>query len=161
MTSKDWILLIVPIISNSLIFYLLHIYFENKMKVKNEYKSHQRTLKREVYKYCNVSISHLNELVDNYYKKEFKERAEIIIKVLENIETIRATVMDNVELGDFTQRLNSIITLANYIEKEICKYKSTNMLEEEKNSSIELLRGELYILMLELNQMKKMCMDLQ
>lgn len=160
MTTKDWILLIVPIISNSLIFYLLHIYFENKMKIKNEYESKQRNLKREIYKHCNSAMAQLNVLIDNCYEIEFEECGKIIIKVLESIEIMRMIVIDNMELNSFTDCMDSIISLSDFIEKETCKLTLTHMSEKEKNNSIKLLRSELWVLMMALKEMKKLCMNI-
>lgn len=158
METKDWILLIVPIILDSLIFYFIHLYFENKLKIKNEYQQKQRKLERKIYKYCNSSISDLDNLIETFDNKEFKEIGLQIAKVVENVETMKKLIIDNIELKDFISYLNIIIWELNLAEKEICKLAS-NQTEEARQESMKLLNAELYILMRSMDEMRKLCMQ--
>lgn len=145
MTTKDWILLLLPIIFNSLIFYFIQKRFENKMRKRNEYEDKKRDLERSLYQSCNKLIRLMNSLDEearkNIVEFNMQQFYDNLLLFNEELKNVTKIIDSNIEMEEYTKDANNFITNFNGIYRltiqQIRKYHSLEKIEDYSEYFIE------------------------
>lgn len=133
MTTKDWILLLLPIILNSFIFYFIQKRFDNKMRKKNEFEDRKRNYERILYQSCNKLIRLMDSL-DKEARKSVREFDiqkfnDILSLFSEELKKATETIENNIEMEEYIEDTNKFIDKFNVIcgmtRHHIQKYHSS------------------------------------